>query len=251
MNFFRKYVRSLDLCLCAIAIALVSAAGAKAHERPITAEEIAAILKENPQMVLDALQAAQEAARERELRQLTATVSPVARSIIEADDNVAWTGAETGAPAVEFFDYNCGFCKRFHNDTALPLLEAGVIKLFLVHTPILGEGSQRMAEFGAAAHLQNRFEAAHAYLIQYQARNVAEADLLIPGLVAAAGLDQERFDRSLADGSARNQVAHNSALARDAGVTGTPTIFMEGEVIAGAASLEKMRQIVAQSNIDP
>src|SRR3546814_12340590 len=75
-----------------------------------------------------------------------------------SSDLVATVGNPAGKPIIEFFDYNCGFCKRFHSETATPLLAAGDVKMILVHTPILGPGSERLAEFAAAANLQRSEE---------------------------------------------------------------------------------------------
>src|SRR3546814_1314754 len=135
-----------------------------------------------------------------------------------SSDLVATVGNPAGKPIIEFFDYNCGFCKRFHSETATPLLAAGDVKMILVHTPILVPGSERLAEFAAAANLQGKFEGAHHFLSQHNARDVAEADKLIPELVTAAGLDRAKFDRSLNDGAAKRQVEHNTRLSMTAGV---------------------------------
>src|SRR3546814_15887114 len=109
-----------------------------------------------------------------------------------SSDLVATVGNPAGKPIIEFFDYNCGFCKRFHSETATPLLAAGDVKMILVHTPILGPGSERLAEFAAAANLQGKFEGAHHFLIQHNARDVAEADKLIPKLEIGKASCRER-----------------------------------------------------------
>src|SRR3546814_17086582 len=71
--------------------------------------------------------------------QLAASARPVAEALIKGDAEVATVGNPAGKPIIEFFDYNCGFCKRFHSETATPLLAAGDVKMILVHTPILGD----------------------------------------------------------------------------------------------------------------
>src|SRR3546814_2143739 len=56
--------------------------------------------------------------------QLAASARPVAEALIKGDAEVATVGNPAGKPIIEFFDYNCGFCKRFHSETATPLLRS-------------------------------------------------------------------------------------------------------------------------------
>src|SRR3546814_8646407 len=111
--------------------------------------------------------------------QLAASARPVAEALIKGDAEVATVGNPAGKPIIEFFDYNCGFCKRFHSETATPLLAAGDVKMILVHTPILGPGSERLAEFAAAANLQGKFEGAHHFLIQRSEEHTSELQSLM------------------------------------------------------------------------
>src|SRR3546814_16465405 len=120
--------------------------------------------------------------------QLAASARPVAEALIKGDAEVATVGNPAGKPIIEFFDYNCGFCKRFNSETATPLLAAGDVKIILVHTPILGPGSERLAEFAAAANLHGTSEAAHHCLIQHHARDVTDANQRLPQLVTATTL---------------------------------------------------------------
>lgn len=210
----------------------------------VTKEQIAEILRQNPEMVLDALRAAQAKEQAAENERLAASMKPVAEKVIGGDPQVAFIGNPNGVPVVEFFDYNCGFCKRFHAETAQPLMAEGNVKLILVQTPILGEGSHRLAEFAAAAHLQGKFGAAHSFLITKSAKDASEANALIPELVQAAGLDKAKFDKALADGSATQRVAYNSDLSIKAGVSGTPMIFANNQAIPGAIPLDALKQVL-------
>lgn len=236
-----------------LAVALTSAAAitaatvtpAIAQNANITADQVAAILRENPEIVMEALQAAQAKEQEQRTMQLTATAAPIANAVIAGDEQVAFLGVADGTPVVEFFDYNCGYCKRFHAETATPLLAEGDTKLLLVHTPILSEGSHRLAEFAAAANLQGKFADAHNFLMEHNASSVADADALKSQLIAAAGLDEAAFENALADGSAKSQVEHNSSLSKDAGVAGTPMIYANNQAIPGAIPLGALKQVLS------
>ncbi|QAY80151.1 DsbA family protein [Sphingosinicella sp. BN140058] len=221
-----------------------SAIAANAAQPTISVEQIRKILEENPEIVINALNKHQQMQNQAREQQLAAAAGPIAKSIIAGDDQVGFVGAPTGKPVIEFFDYNCGFCKRFHSETVGKLVADGNVKVLLVHSPILGPGSERLAELSAAAHLQGKFGAAHDFLIHHSAKDVAEADKLIPDLVAAAKLDKAKFDRALADGSAKKQVAYNSDLSKQAKVSGTPMVYANGRAIPGAIPYETLKTIL-------
>lgn len=236
-----------------IALLLSAAAGfagagiapAVAQNANITADQVATILRENPEIVMQAIQAAQAKERDEQAQQLAASAKPIADAVIAGDKQVAFLGNADGQPVVEFFDYNCGFCKRFHSETATPLLAEGGTKLLLVHTPILSEGSSRLAEFAAAANLQGKFAPAHDFLMEHNASSVADANALKAQLIASAGLDEAKFEKALADGSAKSQVEHNSNLSKTAGVAGTPMIYANNQAIPGAIPLGALKQVLA------
>ncbi len=244
MNTINRLFCATAAVACASATFAVAASPAKAHDAGVTAEEVAAVLRENPEIVMEAMQLAQQKQRDQETQALAASVAPIAAEILAGDDQIAAIGNPNGKPVIEFFDYNCGFCKRFSAETAKPLLESGHAKLILVHTPILGEGSVRMAEFAAAAHLQGKFEEAHDFLMEKSAKDAAEANAFLPELIAAAGLNKGKFEKALADGSATAEVEHNSALAQKAGVSGTPMVYANGQAIPGAIPWEPLKQLM-------
>ena len=232
------------------AVALTSFSGVAtlvpAYAQNVTEDQIRAVLMKNPQIVVDALNAAQRSEQDNRVKQLLATAKPVSERIIAGDKQVAFIGNQKGKPIVEYFDYNCHFCKQFGKDTATPLLAKDKnIKILLVHTPILGPGSERMAEFAAAAQIQGKFEKAHEFLIAQNARTLEDADKLQAGLISAAGLDKAAFEKSLGNGTAKAIVEHNSKLSQEAGVSGTPMIYVNGKVAPGAIPLGPLEAYIA------
>lgn len=233
---FRAILLSASVASLALATPAVA--------QDIDEQQVRAVLMAHPEIITEALTKAQEVDRQHQAERLKASVKPVADQILKGDNQVAFVGNPNGQPIVEFFDYNCGFCKRFHDETATALLAEGKTKLFLVHTPILGPGSWRLAEFAAAARLQGKFPAAHEFLSGHGAHDPASADQLIPDLIAHAKLDRAKFEKALADGSAKAEVSYNSALAQRAGVSGTPLIYARDQAIPGAIPLEPLKSLL-------
>lgn len=209
---------------------------------PVTDALIENFLERKPELVMIALQRAQDKQQQQRTVQMNGQVQPVASAIISGDPKVPVLGNPKGSKVVvEFFDYNCGYCKAFSSNTMSPLLTKDKnVRFHMVLTPILGPGSQRMAEMAAAAQIQGKFAAAHAFLIQQRATSVEEANGLTAGLIQAAGLNAAAFNKALADGSAKALVTHNAELARKAGIGGTPTLWFKGRTVPGAMPLEDL-----------
>lgn len=209
-----------------------------------TDEQVQAALERHPEYVAKALQALQERQQKEALDSTTASAMPVVRTILKGDALIPKLGPGGAPDVVEFFDYNCGYCKVFAQQTADPMISKGRIRLHLVQAPILGEGSQRMAEFAAAAQLQGKFAQAHAFLLKQHARTVAEAEAVRADLIRTAGLDAARFANSLKDGSAKRIVLHSFDLATKAKLQGTPLIYAGGTIVAGSVDQAKLESMI-------
>lgn len=170
----------------------------------------------------------------------------VSKRILKGNRAVAAIGRTGAKDVIEFFDYNCGYCRQFTMGVVEPLVQSGRIRAHMVQAPILSPGSRRMALFAAAGMIQGRFQAVHAHLTRQHARTVEEADALIPGLLAYARLDERRFRRSLVDGSAERIVKENERLSAEAQVTGTPMIYVDGRISKGALSLEQVEAAIGR-----
>lgn len=242
MNNDFRTVMTAALSATALTAAIIVA---PAYAAANTTTTVAAAIAANPEMIGEALNALQARAAAAEQSKAEASLAPVARAVIAGDRMVGFVGNPKAAKhVVEFFDYNCGFCKRFSRNTVTPLANSGKVMIHLVQTPILGPGSRRMSEFAAAAMLQGRFAKAHEYLIEQHAPAAADADKLKPALIAAAGLDRVKFEKALKDGSAAKIVDHNAAISEKAGVSGTPMIYAGGRSFRGMTDLQTITSIL-------
>lgn len=218
-------------------------AGTSADAR--TEAAVKALLDREPELVAVALDKANRKRRENEVRAHEEMIRPFAQQIlVNADGTYPVIGVELPASTiVEAMDYNCGYCKRFHNEAVKPLLAKGFrLRVKILWSPILGAGSRRMSELAAAAQLQGKFPAAHAFLIEQRAADRDAADKLIPDLVAAADLDWGKLMKALADGSAAKLVDTHEATTQKIAVRGTPALWVADRLVEGAISAEELEQ---------
>lgn len=151
---------------------------------------------------------------------------------------------------VEFSDFQCPFCRRAH-DQVLPqvvrdYVDTGRATLVYKHTAFLGPESTWAAVAAECAADQNRFWDYHDLLFSRQNgenRGAFNKDKLL-GLAAELKLDLAQFEPCLTDEETLARVQADTQEGQQAGVTGTPTFFINGLKIAGAQPYERFRLVI-------
>jgi protein-disulfide isomerase len=146
---------------------------------------------------------------------------------------------------VEFSDYQCPFCKRFHDETLQPLLAAYPSKIRFVyrHLPLTSIHSEALAaaEASMCAHEQNSFWEYHDKLFEYQDKLSREMYLQIANEL---GLDSDAFEDCVNREKYKDLVQKDLDFALDLGVNSTPTFFINGLALVGTQPLEVFKQVI-------
>ncbi len=146
--------------------------------------------------------------------------------------------------AVEFLDYNCGFCRDAHARMGEALRGLGV-SLVRRDMPVLGPSSLTAALAVAAARAQDGEGALHEALM---GRRGAINDTAIVEAALSAGLDAGRLARDMAGGRAASDLAAAVSVARRAGFRGTPSyVSSDGRALEGFGSPARFRQFLEGS----
>ena len=152
---------------------------------------------------------------------------------------------------VEYSDYQCPFCSRFH-PTLVQLMSEykGKVRWVFRHFPLtsIHPAAQKAAEAAECASEQGKFWEMTDKMFEKQASGLAVAQLA--GLAQEAGVkDIKKFNDCVASGKYAARVASDLAGGEAAGVTGTPGSIVLGpngeqELIPGALPYESVKQIV-------
>jgi protein-disulfide isomerase len=145
---------------------------------------------------------------------------------------------------VEFADYQCPFCKRYHDAVGPYLLkqyaDTGKIKFVYKHSAFLGQESVWAAQAAECAADQGKFWEYHDLLFNKQnGENVGT--FTKENLIAYAKelkLDAGKFDPCLKNDETLQRVISDTQEGRQVGVTGTPTFFINGKPLVGAQPLQ-------------
>ncbi|SFS21569.1 DsbA family protein [Yoonia litorea] len=228
---------------CALAVWPLSAVAQELSEDRVKELALQAIL-ENPQIIIEAVAILEQ---ERQAAQMAAgaQVLQERRDFLEGDPNAPYVGAEEPtAIVVEFFDYNCPYCKRAAADVKALLGDDEDVRVVYREWPILGEGSVFAARAALAAREQGKYEEMHWALMELRGR-AEEASI-----IAAArdlGLDIDRLRADMESAAVTTHIEDTRELAQALGITGTPAFVIGDAVVPGAVPLEDLQSFVAQA----
>jgi protein-disulfide isomerase len=148
---------------------------------------------------------------------------------------------------VEFFDYNCGYCKRAAADTVALLGADSHVRFVLKEFPILGPRSVDAAQVAVAARMQDaqgdQYLAFHKQLLGFHGAMTQEAAL------AAArenGFDMERLQRDMTSAEVAVTLKEDMVLAGALHITGTPSYVAGDKVLVGAVGLDELKAQIVQ-----
>lgn len=139
------------------------------------------------------------------------------------------------ATIVEFFDYNCGYCKQAVSDLMRLLDEDKNLRLVFVEIPILGESSEEAARWALAALKQDRYLEFHIALMKHKGPLDEGAVLQYAKQV---GLDIDKLKKDRLDPSIDQTIAENLNMARTLGIQGTPAFVIGDQLIRGYVGID-------------
>jgi protein-disulfide isomerase len=151
---------------------------------------------------------------------------------------------------VEFSDFGCVFCARFHEETYPDLerefVDGGDVAWKYVPVTIGGFPNGELAALaGECAGAQTRFPVMRDHLFErreeWMAVDQDEIEGRLVGYAGALGLDADAFRECLAGERAAARVAASNRIARQLGVRATPTFLVNGEPVEGAVPLDAFR----------
>lgn len=164
-------------------------------------------------------------------------------------DNMTPVGGNTNGDVtvVEFFDYNCGYCKSVHPNVEKLLETDKGVRFVYKEFPILGPTSELAAKWALAAHNQGKYEAFHGELMQGKGR-ISE-DLLVD-VATRLGLDVEKLRADAETPAIQSHIAENRALAQQLTITGTPGFIIGDQILPGAVPFDTMVSTIAEQRAE-
>jgi protein-disulfide isomerase len=185
----------------------------------------------NPEIFLEA-QTALEAKMEKEqAEKLKVAIAENAKEIYRDPQADLAGNANGDITVVEFFDYNCGYCKRGLHDVIKLVESDPKVRVVFKELPILSKGSEEASRVAIASGKQGKYWDVHKAMLE--AKGVMnEANAL--AIATKLGLDIDKLKKDMASPEVEAEIKKSEALAKKMGVNGTPHFLVGDRAIPGA-----------------
>jgi len=244
---------TMRLAAAALASLLLLAPAASAAADEFTAaqkSELERIIKDyivaHPEVLQEAIAELDKRQAAADTEKTHALVASNAETIFNSNRQVVLGNAKGDVTMVEFFDYNCAFCKRAMSDMLTLLKDDPKLRFVLKEFPVLGPGSVEAAKVAVAVRMQDKTGRKYIDFHQKLLGGRGQADKARALAVAKeVGMDMARLDKDLAGDEVKVSIEENLKLAETLGLNGTPSYIVGSDVVVGAVGLDELRSKVA------
>jgi protein-disulfide isomerase len=238
------------LLAIAITVSSCAAPSQSGSSKPVSPElkaQVLQIVRENPQVILESLQAYQQKqqqqlqqARQSFLQQMITNPGAV------IGDSPATGAAERKIVLVEFSDFQCPFCAKAHK-TVKQFMDKHKDKVTLTykHLPLtqIHQEALPAAKAAWAAQQQGKFWEYYDALFTQQEKL---GEPLYVAVAEGLKLDMARFNKDRSGAAAEAAIQKDIQLAESLGINGTPFFTLNGETLSGAIELSEMESTLEQ-----
>lgn len=241
---FQTLKSFLPAVMLTAALTLTAAAPAAAEEA-MTKEAVQKIvhdyIMEHPDVILEAVNQYQQRTMEEKQKAAVETN----REFLFSDERSPFIGNPKGdVTIVEFFDYNCGYCKRVLPAVQELVKEDEGLKVVFKDIPILGPTSETAAKWALAAQRHNKYFEFHQALMNHKGPITDET---LTKIATELELDPGRLKKDAETTDVLLQIERNRSLFTQMGFGGTPAFIIGEEIVPGAVSKEEMQKLIAKT----
>jgi protein-disulfide isomerase len=242
MTFFSKTLLTVSAIAVAASLAAVQPAAAlDDQQKKEMGDFIRDYLVSHPEVLLDvqdALEKKQDAAR---LAQSAQAVSQNQDAIFHSKDDIAIGNPKGDVTVVEFFDYNCTYCRHALSDMDTLLKSDKNVRFVLKEFPILGADSVAASRVSDAFRklAPGKYEEFHHALLGSEGRASEDSAM---DVATSLGVKEADIRAEMAKSPDTDSVKATYQLAQDLGVSGTPAYVIGDETVSGAIGLEEIQK---------
>jgi protein-disulfide isomerase len=234
------------LAAAAIAFAGATSVAAQTFSEPQRGE-IEKIIKEylikHPEVLQEAMAELEKRQQVAEAEKARSAIRKHSDAIFNSPRQVTLGNPQGDVTFVEFFDYNCGYCKRALDDMMTLMGKDPKLKVVLKEFPVLGPNSTEAAKIAVAVRMQDK--TGKKYLEFHQKLLTGRGQIDKARALAVAkeiGLDMARLDKDLKSDEIDATLQESLKLAEALGLNGTPSYVIGNDVVIGAVGVATLGQ---------
>jgi len=205
---------------------------------------IAKWVEANPQAIIQAVANMQQKAMQQRQEEAGQNIKTKGDELY-SKSSPSHSPSGYNATIVEFFDYNCGYCKKANQVVEQFLKEDKKVRVIYKDFPILGEASHELSKVSVAVNMIEPalYRDFHNALMKSNERNKQGAIKVAKSI----GVNQEKLEKTLSSKASEIEgiLQNNLTLGSSIGINGTPGFVIGDDLIPGAMELEALREKVA------
>ena len=201
-------------------------------------------LTKNPEVIIDALEAAKEKLSKDAHDKAGAALASRRQEIFQDPATPVGGNPKGDVSLVEFFDYRCPYCKQVEPSLEALLGQDPQLRFVYKEMPVLGPVSTIAARVALAARSQGKYDAFHRAMMGTKGQ-IDEATVF--KVAGSVGLNIDRVKRDMNAPEVDRALKANLELADALDIRGTPGFVIGDEIVPGAVDLGTLKQLIADA----
>ena len=201
-------------------------------------------LVKNPEVMLEVQEALNNKIEQKNTENRSSTITGMKDEIFNSSDDGILGNPNGKISLVEFFDYNCGYCKKSYPDIQALIKGDPDLRIVLKDFPVLGDDSVK-AHIVARAFMKlmpMKFAAFHNQMMTSEGRANEEKAIKI---AVKLGVDEKQLRQTMKDPDIQQVFMKNGKLAYLLDINGTPSYILGNEVLVGAVGENVLKKKIA------
>ncbi len=237
-----KYL-TLALMTAAFAFPMV----AKAEMTPEQKKEVEALIHqyvlEHGELLIESVNKYQEKQEEESNAKASVKAKELLASLKTEKDMSIAGNPDGDITIVEFFDFNCGYCKKAFEEIQKLLKDDKNVKIVFYDMPILGPDSLESSKWTLAAKRQNKYFEYHTALMQHQG---GKDESVYKKIGEDLKLDMDKLAKDKASAEVEQEIKTHIGKAQELGIQGTPGFLIEDKVFRGYIPYEVIQNTIKE-----
>lgn len=207
---------------------------------------IAKWVEANPEAILQSVANMQKKAMEKQAAEAQKNISTKQTELFEDKSSPVYNAKSYDVSIVEFFDYNCGYCKKAQGTVEELLKEDKKVRFIYKEFPILGQSSVDLSKVAIAVNIisPSSYPKFHDSLMKSNAKTTDDA----LKIAADIGINKDQLSKTLSSKKSEIEgiIAKNHEIGSTIGINGTPGFIIGEELIPGAVDLATIKEKIAE-----
>ena len=242
--------KTLAAALLALGIAFTAVPAAAQENMPLSPKQVDAVKKvvrdylmEHPEVLGEALEALREKMRGEAEADAQRMLEARKDEILKNPDDPVAGNLKGDVVLVEFFDYNCGFCKQSFDALWDAVKADGKVRVVLKEFPILGPDSVIASRVALVAKAQNqaKYDEIHRSFMKFRGRLDEKTIFRLAG---EAGFNVEQLKKDISAEDIDRQLKGNMDLSHSLDIGGTPTFIIGDRILSSALDQPTLKQLI-------